>query len=340
MYDPGTLYLDPILTNFSVGFKDQTLWADQIMPITPVRTPSGKYNVFDRTSWLIFEDRRAPGTVANEVAGYKWSTDTFDTVEHSLQTPVLDEERQNLISMGGLANPAFGGALQLDPEMDATELVTRSILLGQEFAVSQLIRNTANYAASNKITLSGTSQFDNWTYGTAGIPETVVSDPVSVIMAGMRAVWTATRRWPNVMVVPAPGMTYIENHPRIVKRFQNFSLTQDGAFQALTGFQGKIIAADSVYNAAQNIDAAEVNTSFWGKDIWLGIVDPTPGLKVKTFGKTFAQIYPDGSIRPTDRWREEPRKADLVRTSMKYDLKIVSAVAGYLITNAFAAGAF
>ena len=104
MYDPGTLYLDPILTNFSVGYKDQTLWAEQIMPLTPVRTQSGKYNVFDRSSWLIFEDRRAPGTVANEVMGYKWATDTFDTVEHSLQVPVLDEERQNLTSQGGLAH--------------------------------------------------------------------------------------------------------------------------------------------------------------------------------------------------------------------------------------------
>jgi hypothetical protein len=71
--------------------------------------------------------------------------------------------------------------------------------------------------------------------------------------------------------------------------------------------------------------------------VWVRIVDRTPGQKTFTFGKTFAWTYPNGVTRPTDRWREEPRKADLVRTSFNYDLKIVSALAGYLIQTAVAA---
>jgi hypothetical protein len=335
MYDPGLLYVDPILTNLSVGFQDETLYGVEIMPITPVNTQSGKYNVFDRSDWIIHESRRQPGTVANEVLGRRWSTDNFETVEHSLQSPIFDEERQQLQSQGGLANPAFGGAIQIDPEADATKLVTRSLLLAHEGKVSALVRNTANYPAGNFVTLSGTSQFDNITYGTAGIPTTVVSDPVTQIMTGMRVIRTLTGRWPNTLAIPSYGIPYIENHPRIVDRFKNFSLSIPEAFQLLTGFQGRIIQTDSLYNAANNIDATQAITYFWGKDIWLGIVDPTPTLMQLTFGKTFSQIYPDGSIRPTDRWREENRKADIVRTSFKYDLKIVSSIAGYLIQNAF-----
>src|SRR5512134_2209568 len=104
MYDPGTLYVDPILTDFSVGYEDQTLFGERIMPLTPVRTQSGKYRVFDRSSWLIYPDRREPGTVANEIRGAKWSEDTFFTKEHSLQAPVHDEEDQQLNSLGGFAN--------------------------------------------------------------------------------------------------------------------------------------------------------------------------------------------------------------------------------------------
>ena len=96
MYDPGTLYSDPILTNFSVGYKDQALYADRIMPETPVLTQSGRYRVFDRSNWLIFESAREPGAVANEVLGRKWSEDTFATRERSLQAPILDEERMQL----------------------------------------------------------------------------------------------------------------------------------------------------------------------------------------------------------------------------------------------------
>lgn len=335
MYDPGTLYSDPILTNLSVGFADQNLYGVRIFPETPVRTKSGRYRVFDRSNWLVYESRREPGAVANEILGAKWSEDTFETKERSLQVPIFDEERQALTSQGGLANPVFGGAMQLNPEADATKLATRSIMLAHELAVSTLVRDTSQYAANNKITLSGASQWSDYTGGTAS-----TSNPVNDIMVGMRAVYAATLRYPNTLVIPALGMSYIENHPRVVDRFKTFTLTMDNAFQLLTGFQGTILAVDSVYNAANNLDATQSITSFWGKDVWLGIVDPQPGLNQFTFGKTFAQLYPDGSTRPTDRWREEPRKADIVRTSFCYDLKIVSAGAGYLITTAFGATAF
>jgi hypothetical protein len=328
MYDPGTLYQDPILTNFSVGYKDQSLYGERIFPVTPVNTQSGRYRTFDRSNWLIFESRRAPGTAANEIMGAKWSEDTFETRERSLQVPVLDEERQALNSQGGLANPVFGGALQLNPELDATELATRSLLLAHELAVSGLVRNPATYPGGNTVALAGTSQWNDYTNGTAS-----VSNPVSDIQNGMRAVYALTGRYPNTLVIPALGMTYIENHPRIVDRFKTFTLTQDDAFQKLTGFQGTILAVDSHYNAANNLDAAQNILPFWGKDVWLGIVDPQPALNQFTFGKTFAQNYPDGSTRPVDRWREESRKADIVRVSYKYDLKVVSSSAGYLMAN-------
>lgn len=340
MYDPGTLYVDPILTGFSVGFEDQELFGRQIFPEVPVRTQSGKYLVFDRSAWLIYDSRRAPGAVANEIMGAKWSSDVFETHEHSLQAPILDEERQQLQSAGGLADPVFGGPLQIDPEVDATNRVTGSLLLDHEKKAADLMRDAAQYPASNKVALAGAQQFDDWTFVTAGDVYSIVSDPVGVLRAASNAIWNATRRRPNTLVLPALGMDFIENHPRIVERFKNFSLSEPDAFQKLFNFNGKIIQASSGYNAANNIDAAEDFTDLWGKDMWLGIVDPTPQLRTKTFAKTFAQLYPDGTVRPTDRWREENRKADLVRTSYKYDLKIVSSVAGYLIQNAFSAGAW
>lgn len=335
MYDPGTLYVDPILTNFSVGYKEQNLYAEAIMPTTEVRTQSGRYRVFDRSSWLIYPDRREPGTVANEIRGAKWSEDTFFTKEHSLQAPVHDEEDQELNSQGGLANDVFGGELQLDPMRDATELVTGSILRGREKKVADAARNTANYAAGNFVTLAGAQNWDDYTGGTAS-----TSNPVLDIMNGMRKVYSLTGRWPNTLAIPTLGLGFIENHPRVVDRFKSFTLTMEDAFRRLTGFDGNIVLVDSVYNAADNADATESITSLWGKDVWLGIVDPTPGQRTKTFAKTFSQIYPDGTIRPTDRWYENARKTEVVRVSQKYDLKIVSNVAGYIIKTAFSAGAF
>jgi hypothetical protein len=338
MYDPSGLYIDPVLSQISVSLPmQQNYYGLRIMPETPVRTKSGQYRVYDRSDWLLTEDRREPGAVAHEIVGGKWSTDVFSTREHSLQVPVFDEERWQLTSLGGLADPIFGGDLELDPEEQATEKAVRSIFLNHENKVSSLVRNTANYPGANTTTLSGASQWDQSSGGTYPY---VTSDPVTNILTGMRAVYAATLRWPNTLAIPTLGLSYIEQHPRIIDRFKNYSLTMPNAFQALTGFVGDIVLLDSMYNAANNIDATISLTQFWGKDVWLGIVDQQPGQNTMTFGKTFAQIYPDGSTRPTERWREESRKADLVRTNFSYDLKIVSSSAGYLIKNAFSASAW
>lgn len=341
MYDPSGLYVDPILTNFSVGFQDQSLYGLRLFPETPVRTPSGRYRVYDRSDWLIYRSLRAPLTVANEVVGKKWSEDTFMTEEHALQSPVADEERRELNSLGGIAQAVNGGDLEIDPERDATELVTRSLSLEHEARVASTITNTANYPVGNTVTLTGAQKWSDYSFVTPLDPYSIVSNPVGDLRTAARAIYQATGRWPNTMTIPFDAVGVIENHPRVVDRFKNFTLTIDD-WKVLIGLPAgatdwNMFVVDSHYNAADNIDEAENITSFWGQDVWLGVVDRTPGQKTMTFGKTFAQIYPDGSTRPTERWREEARKADLVRTNWKWDIKIVSAAAGYLIKNAVAA---
>src|SRR5439155_21045045 len=106
----------------------------------------------------------------------------------------------------------------------------------------------------------------------------------------------------------------------------------DGVAEGLNVF-----VVDSMYNSADNLDLAPTMTSFWGQDVWVGIVNPEDGMNVQTFGKAFARPYPNGDIRPADRWREEGRKTDVVRVSMRYDLKIVNALAGYIIKTAVTA---
>lgn len=336
MYDPSGLYLDPILTNFSVGWQDQQLYGLRLFPETPVRTPSGSYRVYDRSDWLIYRSLRAPGTVANEIAGRKWSSDVFSTLEHALQAPVFDEERRELASAGGIAQAVFGGDLTVDPERDAAKLVLRSLQLEHEQAVSTQIRNAANYAGSHTTTLSGASQWSDYTGGVSS-----TSDPITNLRTATRRIYLDTGRWPNTMIMPFDAVGVVENHPRVVVRFQNFSLTIND-WKPLIGLppdatDWNMFVVDSKYNSADNIDATESIASFWGQDVWLGIVDQTPGQNTMTFGKTFSQVYLDGSVRPTERWREEGRKSDLVRTNWKYDLKIVSANAGYLIKTAVAA---
>jgi hypothetical protein len=129
---------------------------------------------------------------------------------------------------------------------------------------------------------------------------------------------------------------YLENHPDTVARFTNFNLTDPEAFRELTGFTGRtVLIGDDTYNDDDIQEATTNMVSVWGKDVWIGYVNPNVSQNDLSFGKTFAQRYPDGGARPVDRWREEGRKSDLVRTSWKYDPKVTFAAAGYLIKDAF-----
>ena len=313
--------VDPLLSDFSTGWEAKELIGERLAPITRTTQLNGRYMVFDRSDWLIFPDERSMGTVANEIQGAKWSTDTFNVHEHSLQAPVFDEEREQL-------GKAENFPVDYTLETAATELTTRSLLLGHEKAVADMFRLAANYPGANTATLLTADQWDN--YGSAS------SDPVADIEAALRQVYVSSGRAANTLVIPWLVWSYLRNHPKIVDRFQNFRLTADEAFKELTGFSGEIIIAESQYNTADNIDATESISDFWGKDVWLGIVDTVPGQRTKTFAKTFVFPYNDSVIRPVDTWREEPRKADLYRTSYRYDMKLVSNVAGFLYKSVIA----
>lgn len=343
MYDPGSLYVDPILTALSVGFQDQNIYGLRLAPETPVRTQSGRYRVFDRSDWLIHRSRREPGTQARRVGARKWSEDNFKTQEHSLEAEIYDEERQELNSQGGLADPVFGGALAIDPEADAAEYVNRSLMLEHEQLVSTTFRNAANYPASHTVTLTsgGTgTQWSNYALATPLDPTSAYSNPVADLRLAMQRVFQDTGRWPNTFIIPFDAVGVIENHPRLVARFQYTAVTDNEAWKQLLGLPPaatanlNIFVVDSKFNNADNIDSVENIQSFWGTDVWLGLVDPTPGQKTKTFAKTFAQVYPSGDTRPVDRYREENRKTDIVRESFKYDVKVISPTAGYLFKTA------
>lgn len=333
MYDPGTLYSDPILTDFSVGYTPPGFVGLEMLPQVAVNTQSGRYRVFDRSSRVRFYSRREPGTVANEVRGGRWSEDTFKTVEHSLQAAVADEERQQLTSQGGLANATFGGALQLDPEEDAVELIVNSLSLEHEIAVANLLRNTATYPAGHTVTLLAADQWDNYAGAT--------SNPIDILRAAILKIQSKIGVPPNRLAMGALGVSWLENHPDMVARFSNFNLTDPDAFRELTGFEGRmVLIGDDQYNDNDIQEATETLVSAWGKDIVLAYVQDDLSLNDLSFGKTFAQNYPDGTTRPTDRWREEGRKSDLIRTSWKWDIKVTSSIAGYLIKDAFSATAW
>lgn len=324
VYSPtgsGNVHVDQILTQISVGWPNNGLVGERLFPSVVVRKQSDKYYIFGREGWLPEDDNRAPGTVANEVAGLALSTDTYFAREHSLQIPVTDEERDNVDS-------------PLSPDRDATELVTSKIMLGREVAIKTLATTAANYASGMSTTLAGGAQWNSANYAT--------SDPISDLRTGKLTVHQHIFQEPNVLVVPYQVMTSLEDHPDFLERikYSERAIFSPELLAAILGFETVIVPGVGINSA--NPGATASLGYLWGKDVVMAWVPSRPGLKIPAYGYEFTW-----GTQYVDRWREEPRKSDLIRAARKYDLKLVAqgdaggadagkSVAGYLIKAAIA----
>jgi hypothetical protein len=317
VYSPsgsGDVHVDQVLTQISIGYSNNGLVGENLFPAVPVKKQSDKFYVFGREGWLPEDDVRAPGAVAREILGAQVSTQTYYAVEHALQIPVTDEERKNADS-------------PLSPDRDGTEIVTSKIMLGRERAIQTYAHTAANYATGHSVTLSGTSQFTDYTN----------SDPIGVFRTGKRAIHSKIFREPNTLVIPYAVMSVLEDHPDFLERikYSERAIFSPELLGAILGF-GKIVVPGVGINTAP-LGQAESLAYLWGNDIVMAYVPERPGMKIPAYGYEFVW---EGQV--VDRWRENPRKSDIIRVSRAYDHKMTALdssgkqIAGYLILDAIA----
>jgi hypothetical protein len=328
MYNPtgsGNQHIDQVLTNISVGWSNVGLVAERLFPTVTVRKQADKYYTFGREAWLPESgDYRAPGTEANEIPGVAVSLDTYYAQEHALQIAVTDEERENV------DNP-------MSPDRDATELVTSKILLGRELLMKTLVTDATQYATDMTVTLSGGAQWNAANYAT--------SDPITDLKKGRHAMHANVFFEPNVGIIPYAVMSELEDHPDFIDRikYSERAIITTDIIAAMVGIPNIIVPGTGIAS-----DASLVPGYLWGKDVLLAWVPARPGLKTPAFAYEFVWGYGGGLQQAVDRWRENPRKSDIVRVSRRYDLKLVGkennpndtnfgkVVTGYLIKNAIA----
>jgi hypothetical protein len=313
------VHIDVVLSNISIGFPNAGLVGEALFPAVPVQKQSNKYYIFGREGWLPEDDIRAPGTEANEIPGFQLSLDTYYAVEHALQIPVTDEERENADS-------------PLAPDRDGTELVTSKILIGRELAIKNLVTTTANYSSGMSTTLSGTAQWSDY----------VNSNPISDFRTGKRAINAQIFGDPNTCIIPYQVMSILEDHPDFIERikYSERGIITAEIVAGILGFENVIVPGVG-YNTA-NYGQAPSLSYLWGKNVVMAWVPPRPGLKIPAFAYEFVWGYGGGLSQVTERWREDRRKSDLIRVSRRYDLKLTAldsngkAIAGYCIVSAVA----
>lgn len=311
MPDVSQVHHDIALTNLSVAYRHPAFVASEIAPEVAVRHQSNRYFVHDphRDALRTTDDHRAPGAEAREV-GFDLSSDSYFCDDHALTSTIPDEERDNADA-------------PLQPEVERVEFLTGKILLNMEANLAGLLRDPERIPGTELETAT-----DRWDDDSI--------DPVEAVEEARAAIVAATQSMPNTLVLPFEVYHAVRNNPKVADRVAYSRMGVFGPAELAQLFDvERVLVPHAVRNTAPRGQEPDLE-SVWGPDALLLHVPPRAGLKVLAPVLTFSWAQAGGSLRGTSvgTWREESRKATVVRVQKYYDLKLVAPGAAYLIRNA------
>jgi len=323
MQIPG--HVDAVLTNIAVGFSQMPGFiADKVMPIVKVKKEADIYYLYGREKFKRIETKRQRGSVANDyILGH--TTAQYLCEEDALQGYIDDRDYANFDS-------------PLDPEADTVEDITEVLQLGYEIETANLLRATGTYPDAAHYN-NPTAQFD-----TGGSSITMQVD----FMTLSNVIRKKIGKWANTIVIPPTVAFYmsvddeitgivkyivsragIQNHEYFVRGPEDSWLLPS----VLWGM--KVLVPTALEDTSKETQVSnpteDITTSLydvWGDDIWIGYVQPSPGIKKVSFGYTF-----EARGWETKRWREEARESNAFRVSRILDRKVVCSAAGGLLQN-------
>ncbi len=308
------VHINKPLTNISVAYMQDSneFIADKVFPRVPVSKKSDSFFIYDKDAFAraIAEDRSG----ATESAGGGWnqSTDTYSCRQKSFHHDVPFDIAANTDE-------------PLSAERDATEFVTRAMLLKRESDFASAYFKTGVWGTDN--TLSGTGQWSDYTN----------SNPITAIKAAIRVIQKACLVKPNTMLIGPEVFDKLSEHPVPVDRYkytQARTLTLE-MISALFGLN--ILVGEGVY--ATSKEGQTLTTGYmFGKHALLVYAAPRPSLLMPSAGYVFTwNAFGNGFGARIDKFpMRELNNAQRIEGDMAYDTKVVSAAAGYFFENAVA----
>lgn len=306
--------INPVLTSIAQGFKQNTLVGAKLFPQVNVGLRAGNIITFGKEEFMQYSGLvRAPGGATRRMqVGYSGSP--FALVDYSLEGSLPIETMQE-----AQANDN-GFSIDIAGIMIKKTLGIMNLRL--EIAQATLATTLANYGANNRTTLSGTSQWSDYTG---------VSTPAAVIETAKEQIRSQTGKRPNVMVLGPVVFARLRQHPQI-RDYIKYANREVATPEILAEFFGvqEVVVADGI----QATDAG-VFSDIWGKHAILAYtdMDSVANMGAPTFGYTYnlggyplvEEPYYD---RNSKTWYFPVTRAEAP--------VIAGAAAGYFIQNAVA----
>lgn len=266
--------IQPQLTAIALAYRNEKFVADDVLPRVPVESPNFKWSQYTKGDAFTVPDTRVgrKGDV-NEI---DWSAteQTTSTKDYGLEDAIPYSD-----VMAAQAAQRTQGVMPIDPQARSTELLTDLVQLDRELRVANVVNNPNTYPTANKTTLSGSSQWSDYTN----------SDPVTAILTTMDSMLIR----PNKLVLGRAVYTKLRMHPKIVSAV--FALGGNAATGGIVSRQAiadlleldEIIVGEGWYNTAKKGQAVNVQR-VWGKSAILFYQNPVLASPqgVMTFGFT------------------------------------------------------
>lgn len=293
--------VDPVLTNLAVGYTNEQLVGDQLMPFVPVDKEGGKIPLFGKEHFKVYATERALRAKSNRINPEDIGSVDVALDEHDLEYPI--DYRED-------AESAF------PLQARATNTVVEGIRLRHEAMVAGMVQNPANYAASNKIALSGTSRFTDDT-----------SDPEGVVSDAKAAVRSKIVKEPNTLVIGYATWRVLKRHPqlRAILSDTRPRLVQIADLREIFEIENIVIGK------AVKADDAGLTSDIWGDNMVLAYVPKASGDRSPyepSFGYTLRK-----KGNPVVDTRTEDGKIELIRNTDIFRPFLLGADAGFLISD-------
>ena len=311
MTPSGARIIDPVLSTIAQGYTNSEMVAGALFPQVPVSLRGGNIIAFGKEDFMLYATQRAPGANTKRVQ-FGYSSGTYTLNDYSLEGQVPIEVVQEGQSGPGIDHAAM-----------AVRKVSAIMALRLEYQAAMLARNAASYAASNKVTLSGTAQWSDFS-GT--------SNPINVIETAKEAVRAATGKRPNTVVMGAAVMAKLRQHPAIVDRmkYTGRDVATAEILAALFGVQ-RVLVGDAIYSN----DAGTAFTDVWGKDVVVAYTElgSVADMGAPSYGYTYNLM---GYPLVEEPYYDRNTKSWVYPVTRAEAPVLASASAGYLVTNAVA----
>lgn len=239
--------VNPELTAVAVGYKnrDVDLIADAVLP----RVPAAKR--FAYTKYTQSDAYSVPSTLVGRkseptMVEFGGALVYDECVDHGLDDLVPNDE---VAAFEAMPKPST----MVSPLVKSTSMLAGLIALSREIRVAGLVFSAATYSAGNQATLSGSSQWSDFSG----------SNPLDAMLAALD---TPLIR-PNTMVIGQAAWTKIRQHPRLV---QAANATSQGAgaitreqLASLLEIKSVLVGAGFVNTARKG--QAPAYSRVWGK---------------------------------------------------------------------------